>query len=46
MELSIAQRWMPYVISKGYIAINGCSLTIGRVEGDRFWLHLIQKPLR
>ena len=45
MELSIPNRWTPYVISKGYIAINGCSLTIGRVENERFWLHLIPETL-
>jgi riboflavin synthase len=46
MILSFEDAWKPYVISKGYIAINGCSLTIGKVEGNRFWLHLIPETLR
>jgi len=46
IQLEVAESWQPYVISKGYIAINGCSLTIGEVEGSRFWLHLIPETLR
>ncbi len=46
MQLRVADKWSPYVISKGYIAINGCSLTIGAVDGGDFWLHLIPETLR
>ena len=46
MKLDIEPEWAPYVISKGYIAINGCSLTIGVTEGHSFWLHLIPETLR
>jgi riboflavin synthase len=46
MILAFEDAWKPYVISKGYIAINGCSLTIGKVEGNQFWLHLIPETLR
>ena len=28
--------WMKYVMPKGYIAVNGCSLTIGEVQGRTF----------
>ena len=45
MVLSFEDAWKPYVISKGYIAINGCSLTIGKVEDNQFWLHLIPETL-
>ena len=45
MVLSFEDAWKSYVISKGYIAINGCSLTIGKVEGNEFWLHLIPETL-
>lgn len=31
----------PYLLNKGYVALNGCSLTIAEVEGDRFSVHLI-----
>lgn len=28
--------WMKYILPKGYIAVNGCSLTIGEVQGRTF----------
>ncbi len=31
----------PYLLDKGYVALNGCSLTIAEVEADRFSVHLI-----
>ena len=46
MVLSFDPVWQKYVIAKGYIAINGCSLTIGRVEDGSFSLHLIPETLR
>jgi riboflavin synthase len=39
-------QWMRYVFPKGYIAINGASLTIGEVSGNRFNVHLIPETLR
>jgi riboflavin synthase len=36
---------MQYVIYKGYIAINGCSLTIGKVTKNEFSIHLIPETL-
>lgn len=37
----------PYILAKGYIAIDGASLTIGTVHGDgSFDLHLIPETLR
>lgn len=46
MVLAFDPQWQKYVIAKGYIAINGCSLTIGRVEPGAFSLHLIPETLR
>ena len=31
----------PYLLDKGYVALNGCSLTIAEVENSRFSVHLI-----
>ncbi|MCH2110263.1 MAG: riboflavin synthase subunit alpha [Polyangiaceae bacterium] len=45
MLVSFDPAWTQYIISKGYIAINGCSLTIGEVEKNQFWLHLIPETL-
>ena len=32
---------VPDLLDKGYVALNGCSLTIAEVERDRFSVHLI-----
>ncbi len=45
MELQLATEWHPYVFSKGFIAIDGISLTVGAVENGRFWLHIIPETL-
>ena len=37
---------MNYIHEKGYIGLNGASLTIGTVEGNRFHIHLIPETLR
>ncbi|TVT35792.1 riboflavin synthase subunit alpha [Marinobacter vinifirmus] len=42
----VPESWMKYVFPKGYIAINGASLTIGEVTGNRFNVHLIPETLR
>ena len=42
----VPQDWAKYVFAKGYIAINGASLTIGEVAGNRFNVHLIPETLR
>ena len=35
----------PYVFDKGYIGLNGCSLTIAEVREDRFCVYLIPETL-
>lgn len=42
----VPQAWAKYIFPKGYIAINGASLTIGEVNGNRFNVHLIPETLR
>ena len=45
--IKVPEAWMKYVLPKGFIAVDGSSLTVGRVDsGDRFWLHLIPETLR
>ena len=40
-------KWADYVLPKGYISLNGCSLTIGaEVKDNRFCVHLIPETLR
>ena len=36
---------MKFVQEKGYIAVDGISLTIGNVESDNFALHLIPETI-
>ncbi|WP_199611884.1 riboflavin synthase subunit alpha [Flocculibacter collagenilyticus] len=43
--LEVPQQWMKYIIHKGFIAIDGISLTVGKVENNRFSLHLIPETL-
>lgn len=35
----------PYILTKGFIGLDGCSLTIGKVEDGRFNVHLIPETL-
>ncbi len=42
----VPEDWARYLFPKGYIAINGASLTIGEVAGNRFNVHLIPETLR
>lgn len=42
----LPQQWMKYVFTKGYIGIDGISLTIGDVEGNEFNVNLIPETLQ
>lgn len=46
LHFEVPPQWMPYIFTKGYIAINGASLTVGQVEDDRFNVWLIPETLR
>lgn len=38
--------WMKYVLPKGFIAVDGCSLTVGEVTETGFCVYLIPETLR
>ncbi|MEH6579363.1 MAG: riboflavin synthase subunit alpha [Amphritea sp.] len=38
-------QWIKYILPKGFVALNGCSLTIGNVEENRFNVYLIPETL-
>lgn len=38
-------NWMPYLFPKGFVALDGCSLTIVNVQKDSFTVHLIPETL-
>ncbi len=45
MWFSLPPKAAPYIFPKGYIAIDGTSLTIGEVQRDKFCVYLIPETL-
>ncbi len=45
IKLVLAQQWQKYVLYKGFVAVNGASLTVGETDTTGFWLHLIPETL-
>ena len=41
----IPAQFKAYIFDKGYIGLNGCSLTIAKVEDSRFCVYLIPETL-
>jgi riboflavin synthase len=37
---------MNYIFYKGFVGINGCSLTVGKLTDNGFMLHLIPETLK
>ena len=48
MTFQGAERWMKYVFLKGFLALNGASLTVSQVDKERhqFGVSLIPEPLQ
>ncbi|WP_264877440.1 riboflavin synthase subunit alpha [Vibrio agarivorans] len=42
----VSESHRKYILEKGYVGLDGCSLTIGSVENDRFCVHLIPETLQ
>lgn len=45
MYFEIEPTWLDYILAKGFIAVDGASLTVGEVTDTGFWLHLIPETL-
>lgn len=45
MRIDVKSEWMKYILPKGFVAIDGASLTIGETAAASFWLHLIPETL-
>lgn len=45
MSVRVDREWMKYILHKGFVSINGCSLTVGNVRDNGFDLHLIPETL-
>jgi riboflavin synthase len=43
---TLPRELMKYVLIKGYIGVDGCSLTIGDVRDDSFCVNLIPETLQ
>lgn len=46
LDLRLPPALRPYVLSKGYLGVDGCSLTVGAVADGVISLHLIPETLR
>jgi riboflavin synthase len=47
LRVGVPAGWMRYITRKGFIAVDGSSLTVGeRNDAGWFWLHLIPETLR
>ena len=44
--ISIPDGCNQFILEKGYIAVDGMSLTVGKCHGDGFFLHIIPETLR
>ena len=43
--VNFPKKYNEYIFEKGYIGVNGCSLTLGKVNNDSFYIHLIPETL-
>lgn len=46
MHFALPAALKPYILPKGFVGLDGCSLTIGSVVEDSFCVHLIPETLR
>jgi riboflavin synthase len=47
LRIAVPALWMKYLLHKGFVALDGSSLTIGEVDrAGSFWVHLIPETLR
>ena len=46
ITLKTDSQWMPFILSKGFIALDGASLTVNEAEGDQFKVYLIPETIR
>ena len=45
VEFSVEPFMHDYILPKGYVAVNGCNLTVGEVSSESFMIHLIPETL-
>ncbi|MDF7667674.1 riboflavin synthase subunit alpha [Orbaceae bacterium ESL0727] len=45
MQLTLPAQFMKYVLYKGFIGVDGASLTVGQIKDNHFDIHLIPETL-
>ncbi|MCC5854940.1 MAG: riboflavin synthase subunit alpha [Idiomarina sp.] len=45
MLIGVPLTWLEYILPKGFVSVDGASLTVGEVTEQGFWLHLIPETL-
>lgn len=46
ITFQVPEEWVKYIFPKGYIAVDGISLTVGEVQDNTFCVYLIPETLR
>ncbi|MGV8935486.1 MAG: riboflavin synthase subunit alpha [Allorhizobium sp.] len=46
IRFRVPQEWAKYIFSRGYLAVNGASLTVAEAEGEVFTIYLIPETIR
>jgi len=46
IRISIPEGCAPFILEKGFIAVDGMSLTVGKCDDESFILHIIPETLR
>lgn len=45
IKFKVPEEWTKYILPKGFVAVNGCSLTVGEVANNEFNVYLIPETL-
>eukprot|EP00884_Botryococcus_braunii_P010547 jgi/Botrbrau1/19494/Bobra.0812s0001.1 len=46
LQFQVSDPWIKYILPKGFVAVDGMSLTVGEVGRDWFSVYLIPETLR
>ena len=46
LQFDVASEFLKYILPKGFVALNGCSLTVGEVTKQGFNVYLIPETLQ
>lgn len=46
LRIAVPPDWLRYVLPKGFVALDGSSLTVGLTDATSFWVHLVPETLR